>query len=305
MAGHLNTLKTLSYRSELPRMIYLLNQNMSTVLLLSMVFLVLDSGIHSTCCEAFFISPNPLKPTSYDVFGTNSFKTAINCRVGVAAIAMQSQKRSGDFLDMFVGAVTGLVSVTGSTIDFRDASDRPSEVKPAVEDNSQSDFADANAALYAELVGRDLDSLLAILSNDDIGPDETWNDLLHNVSCSLVSCVAESSRLGTNGNYTLPAVHFAALRFLGRLQDQIRATDAKLYSSFKWVAKKHGLSPLVNRALDRSNAFPPQAPAPPARSPRRPLNPPRRPRRSGATPPSFPARRERVACCRDVERASP
>ncbi len=110
--------------------------NMSKVLIIATIFPIF--GVH--ICAAYLTSPNLLKSSVYGGGPTCFVNSARKNRIGVAGIAMQNQRETvpkKDFLDMFVGAVSGLVSVTGSTIDYRNADDRPLEMKPAV-DNDES-----------------------------------------------------------------------------------------------------------------------------------------------------------------------
>ena len=97
-----------------------------------------------------------------------------------------------------------------------------------------------------------IEKLFDILRLDCIDDPAEWVELLVGISCGLVSRVAEQPfNLEDDEKFNLPTAHLSAMRFLGRLQEQIKATDAKLYASFKWVAKKNGLSSYIATTLSR------------------------------------------------------
>lgn len=186
-----------------------------------------------------------------------AFRTQVSKRPALLNLhCKQDSKPKKDFFDIFASAVSGLVAVTGSTIDFRDPDEREKVLTTPV--NSPPDISwatspDTDVSQKAAVIDSDLDKLMDILSREHIDDPEDWMDLLERIICSLGSWVAEQpSDIGGGANVTLPTVHTSALRLIGRLQDQIKASDAKLYSSFKWVAKKHGLSLLIAKALTRS-----------------------------------------------------
>jgi hypothetical protein len=167
----------------------------------------------------------------------------------------QDSKPSKDLFDMFAGAISGLVAVTGATIDYRDADEREETTSTAV--NNEPDITsgkdpEADIAERALRIDTDLEQLFGILCRDSIDDPAEFMDLIEGIICGLVSWVTEQPfNIGLSANFTLPTVHLSALRLIGRLQEQIKASDPKLYSSFKWVAKKNGLSPLIAKALSR------------------------------------------------------
>ena len=213
-------------------------------------------------CESFaFVHVRALISNHYNAAKFSSRETVRvfrSARPAVSTLILQSKqdsKPTSGFLDVFVGAISGVVSVTGATIDFRDASER--ESTPEVTSNTEVDISrflpEKDLSLKVESIKKDLERLFNIISVDAVDPsNEEWMDLLENISCGLVSSVAEQpSNMGGEGNFSLPDTHVSALRFIGQLQEQIKASDPKLYSSFKWVAKKQGLSPIISKAIPR------------------------------------------------------
>jgi hypothetical protein len=174
-------------------------------------------------------------------------------------LMLQSKQDSRTMKDFFIDVtelLSGLVSGTGSSIHFGDANGHEEISSISVSKNMDTISAETpgvDSIDRAVPIDVDMERLLDILRRDSIDDPAEWVELLEGISCGLVSRFAEQPiDIGDGDKFTLPTVHLSAMRLIGRLQEQIKATDAKLYSSFKWVAKKNSLTSFIATALSRS-----------------------------------------------------